>query len=61
MGQRRLLLDTGEVVLHQLQVYGRDRLVMVLRPAAEGSRSAACQQISRRTHSWHKRRFDDLS
>lgn len=60
MGQRTLLPDVGEVVLDRLQVYGRDRLIMVLRPAAEGSRCPACQQISRRRHSWYERRLGDL-
>lgn len=60
MGQRTLLPDAGEVVLDRLQVYGRDRLVMVLRPAGEGSRCPACQRTSRRTHSWYNRRLGDL-
>ena len=60
MAKRTLLPDAGKVVLDRLQVHGRDRLVMVLRPAAEGSRCPACQRISRRTHSWYKRRRGDL-
>jgi len=32
-----LLPDCGEVVLDRLQVYGRDWLVMVVRPVAKGS------------------------
>ena len=60
MGQRTLLPDAGGIVLDRLQVYGRDRLVMVLRPAAKGSCCPACQRISRRTHSWYSRRLGDL-
>src|ERR1017187_2067021 len=55
MEPRTLLPDAGEVVLDRLQVYGRDRLVMVLRPVAKGSCCPACQRISRRTHSWYSR------
>jgi transposase len=60
MGQRTLLPDAGEVVLDRLQVCGRDRLVMVLRPAAEESRCPTCRRASRRTHSWYKRWLGDL-
>ena len=60
MGQRTLLPDAGEVVLDRLQVYDRERLVMVLRPAAEGSRCPTCQRLSHRKHSWYERRLGDL-
>lgn len=55
-----LLPDAGEVVLDRLQACERDRLVMVLRPAAEGGSCPACQRLSQRTHSWYKRRLSDL-
>jgi transposase len=60
MGQRTLLPDAGEVVLDRLQVYGRERLVMVLRPAAQESRCPGCQLTWRRTHSWYRRQLGDL-
>ncbi len=60
MGQRTLLPDGAEVVLDQLQVQGRDRILMVLRPAREGSCCPACQRRSERIHSWYRRRLRDL-
>lgn len=61
MGQRTLLPDAGEVLLDRLQVYGRNRVVMVLRSTTEGSRCPACDWSSRRRHSWYKRRLSDLT
>ena len=60
MGQGTLLPDAGEVLLDRLQVYGRNRVVMVVRSSTEGSRCPACDRISRRRHSWYKRRLGDL-
>jgi transposase len=60
MGERTLLPDAGEVVLDRLQVDGLNRPFMALRPAAEGSLCPACRRISRRRHSWYKRRLGDL-
>ena len=60
MGHRTLVPDVGEVVLDQLMVEGRSRLVMVLRPASEGSVCPECQQASRRIHSRYRRRLNDL-
>jgi hypothetical protein len=51
MGRRTLVPDAGEVVLDQLMVEGQGRLVMVLRPAGEGSVCPECRQASRRIHS----------
>jgi len=60
MEHRTLVPDVGEVVLDQLMVEGRSRLVMVLRPASEGSVCPECQQASRRIHSRYRRRLNDL-
>jgi transposase len=60
MGQRTLLPDSGEVVLDQLQVQGRDRILMILRPAGTGGRCPVCQRRSDRIHSWYRRRLSDL-
>jgi hypothetical protein len=35
MGQRTLVPDAGEVVLHELRAVGRTGLVMILRSAGE--------------------------
>jgi len=60
MGQGTLVPDAGEVVLDQLMVEGRSQLVMVLRPAGEGSVCPECRQASRRIHSRYCRRLNDL-
>jgi len=60
MGHRTLVPDIGEVVLDQLMVEGRGRLVMVLRPASEGSVCPECRQASRRIHSRYRRWLNDL-
>ncbi len=60
MGQGTLVPDVGEVELDQLMAEGRSRLVMVLRPAGEGSVCPECQQASRRIHSRYRRRLNDL-
>jgi len=60
MGQGTLVPDAGEVVLDQLMAEGRSQLVMVLRPAGEGSVCPECQQASRRIHSRYRRRLNDL-
>ncbi len=60
MGQRTLLPDDAEVVLDQLQVQGRERIVMVLRPTEKSSRCPACRRRSERIHSWYRRRLCDL-
>ena len=60
MGQRTLLPDAAEVVLDQLQVLGRERIIMVLRPAGERSCCPACDGRSERIHSLYRRRLRDL-
>ncbi len=60
MGERTLLPDTGEVILDRLRVEGRNRLVMVLRPASGASNCPSCGRISRRVHSHYQRRLSDL-
>jgi len=60
MGQRTLLPDAAEVVLDQLQVVGRERIIMVLRPAGERSCCPACHVRSGRVHSLYRRRLRDL-
>ena len=60
MGQRTLVPDAGEVVLHELRVVSRDRLVMVLRSAGGRSRCPACGQTSGRVHSRYSRHLSDL-
>jgi transposase len=60
MGQRTLLPDGAEVVLDRLQVQGRERIIMVLRPAQEQSCCPACHSRSDRIHSWYCRRLCDL-
>lgn len=61
MGQRTLLPDAAEVVLDQLQVQDRDRILMVLRPAREDSCCPVCQRRYGRIHSWYRRWLRDLS
>jgi transposase len=60
MGQRTLVPDAGEVVVKELRVEGRSRLVMVLRPAGEESCCPICGRRSRRVHSRYRRRLSDL-
>lgn len=60
MGQRILLPDASEVVLDRLWVQGRERIIMVLRPAGEQSRCPSCRGHSDRIHSWYRRRLSDL-
>ena len=60
MGQRTLLPDAAEVVLDQLQVVGREQIIMVLRPALEQSHCPACHRRSSRIHSWYHRWLSDL-
>jgi len=60
MGQRTLLPDSGEVVVDQLKVCDGERLIMVLRPAIQGSRCPLCRLVSLRIHSWYSRRLNDL-
>lgn len=60
MGQRTLVPDAGEVVLHELKSIGRDRLVMVLRSAGERSRCPVCGRASGRIHSRYSRHLSDL-
>jgi transposase len=60
MGQRTLVPDAGEVVLHELKTDGQNRLVMVLRSAGEEGRCPECGRPSRRVHSRYKRRLSDL-
>ena len=60
MGQRTLLPDVSEVVLDRLRVQGRERILMVLRPAGEQSRCPSCRGQSDRIHSWYRRRLSDL-
>jgi len=60
MGHGTLVPDAEEVVLDQLTVEGRSRLVMVLRPAGEGSICPECRQVSRQIHSRYCRRLNDL-
>ncbi len=60
MGQRTLVPDAGEVVLHELKAIGRDRLVMVLRSAGARSRCPVCGRQSGRVHSRYSRHLSDL-
>jgi transposase len=60
MRERTLVPDADEVVLDQLMVERRNRLVMVLRPAGEGSICPECRQASRRIHSRYGRWLNDL-
>jgi len=60
MGQRTLVPDAGEVVLHGLKTDGQNRLVMVLRSAGEDARCPQCGRVSRRVHSRYKRQLSDL-
>jgi len=60
MGQRTLLPDTAEFVLDQLQVQGREQIVMILRPALEESRCPAWRRRSDRIHRWYRRQLCDL-
>jgi transposase len=60
MGQRTLVPDAGEVVLHELKAIGRDRLVMVLRSTGERSRCPVCDRASGRIHSRYARHLSDL-
>jgi len=60
MGQRTLVPDAGEVVLHELKADGQNRLVMVLRSAGEEGRCPECGRPSRRVHSRYKRQLSDL-
>jgi transposase len=61
MGKLTLVTDAGEVVLDQLMAEGRSGLVMVLRPAGEGSVCPECRGASRRIHSRYSRRLNDLA
>src|SRR5208282_4185894 len=60
MERGTLVPDAGQVVLDQLLVEGRSRLVMVLRPAGAGSVCPECRQTSRRIHSRYCRWLNDL-
>ena len=60
MGQRTLVPDAGEVVLHELKTDGQKWQVMVLRSAGEEGRCPACGRPSRRVHSRYKRQLSDL-
>ena len=60
MRQTTLLPDAEEVVLNQLVAEGQNRLVMVLRPASEGSVCPECRHASRRIHSRYCRWLNDL-
>jgi len=60
MGERTLVPDAGELVLDQLMVEGRSRLVMVVCAAGEESVCPECRQASRRIHSRYCRRLNDL-
>ena len=55
-----MLPEGAEVVLDQLQVQGRDRILMVLRPAGADGSCPVCQRRSDRIHSWYHRRLHDL-
>jgi len=55
-----MLPEGAEVVLDQLQVQGRDRIIMVLRPAGANGSCPVCQRRSDRIHSWYRRRLHDL-
>jgi transposase len=46
--------------LNLLQVQGRDRILMVLRPAGTANSCPVCQRRSDRIHSWYRRRLNDL-
>ena len=60
MKSRTLVLDAGEVTLHELKTDGRSRLVMVLRPVGEESCCPGCGRRSRQVHSRYKRQLADL-
>lgn len=60
MGQRTLVPDAGEVVLHELRVVGQNRLTMVLRAVGEERGCPGCGQTSRRVHSRYSRYLSDL-
>jgi transposase len=60
MGQRTLVPDAGEVVLHELKADGQNRLVMVLRSAGKEGCCPECGQPSRRVHSRYNRPLSDL-
>jgi len=60
MRQRTLVPDAEEVVLQELRVEGRNRLLMVLCSAGEESSCPGCGQRSRRVHSRYARRLSDL-
>jgi transposase len=60
MRERTLVPDADEVVLDQLTVEGRNRLVMILRPAGEGTACPERRQPSRRIHSRYCRHLNDL-
>jgi transposase len=60
MGQRTLVPDAGEVVLHELKTDGQNRLVMVLRSAGKEGRCPECGRPSRRVHSRYSRQLSDL-
>ena len=60
MGQRTLVPDAGEVVLHELRCNGGGRLVMVLRSAGAESRCPTCGRSSQRVHSRYARHLSDL-
>ena len=60
MGQRTLVPDAGEVVLHELKTDGQNRLVMILRSVGEEGRCPECDRPSPRVHSRYKRQLSDL-
>ncbi len=60
MGQRTLVPDAGEVVLHELKTDGQNRLVMVLRSVGKEGRCPECGRASRRVHSRYSRQLSDL-
>lgn len=60
MRQRTLVPDVEEVVLQELRVEGRNRLLMVLGSAGEESSCPGCGQRSRRVRSRYARRLSDL-
>jgi transposase len=60
MGQRTLVPDAGEVVLHELKTDGRNRLLMVLRSAGKEGCCPECGRPSWRVHSRYSRQLSDL-
>lgn len=60
MSNRTLVPDAGEVVLYELRLDGKSRLIMVLYSVGRESCCPKCGRPSRRVHSQYKRQLADL-